>query len=182
VCNLQDHYQAWDAYAEFMRDVAPLRGEPMILPSGPIRPSERTPIVSAFGDGARLDLLAWGWKPPSGKGLVINVRSENRRDGPSSRGLTFPSAFYEYSGDKPPKAQWRFTSASNEPIAFGVVRRGEAYSLVTCEPGEDVAPIHSRQPVILGRTAWRRWLTAADWPSDLAGPSPAGTLRAVRSR
>ena len=182
MCNLQDHYQAWDAYAEYMRDIAPLRGRPIALPQGPVRPSEPTPVVFAEGDGSRLELLPWGWKPASGKGLVINLRSENRRDGPAARGLTFPTAFYEYAGDKPPKAQWRFASATNEPIAFAVIRRGPAYALATCEPGPDVAPIHDRQPVILPRGAWRRWLTAADWPADLAAPSPAGALRAARTR
>jgi putative SOS response-associated peptidase YedK len=182
MCNLQDHYQAWDAYAEFMREIAPLRGPPIDLPQGPVRPSELTPIVSAEADGTRLELLPWGWKPASGKGLVINLRSEGRRDGPASRGLTFPTAFYEYSGDKPPKSQWRFVSATNEPIAFAVIRRGPAYSLVTCVPGPDVAPIHNRQPVILPRGAWRRWLTDPAWPGDLAAPSPAGGLRATQTR
>jgi putative SOS response-associated peptidase YedK len=182
MCNLQDHYQAWDAYAEFMRDIAPLRGPPVDLPQGPVRPSEPTPIVTADGEGSRLELLPWGWKPASGKGLVINLRSEGRREGPTSRGLTFPTAFYEYAGDKPPKAQWRFVSATNEPIAFAVIRRGGAYALLTCEPGPDVAPIHGRQPVILPRSAWGRWLAEPAWPADLTGPSPAGALRATRTR
>lgn len=182
MCNLQDHYQAWDAYAEYMRGIAPLRSRPIELPQGPVRPSEATPIVSAEAEGARLELLSWGWRPAGGKGLVINLRSESRRDEPAVRGLTFPTAFYEYSGDKPSKTQWRFTAATNEPIAFAVICRGSAYALLTCEPGPDVAPIHARQPVILPRGAWRRWLTAPDWPDDLAAPSPAGALRATRTR
>jgi len=182
VCNLQDHYQAWDTYAEFMREIAPLLGTAIDLPHGPVRPSEPTPILSAEAGGSKLELLSWGWKPANGKGLVINLRSENRRDGPAARGLTFPSAFYEYAGEKPPKTQWRFTSATNEPIAFGVIRRGPAYALVTCEPGGDIAPIHGRQPVILPRDAWRRWLTDAAWPADLTIPSPPGSLRATQTR
>lgn len=182
MCNLQDHYQAWDAYAELMRAIAPLGGEPIDLPFGPIRPSEATPIISATADGSRLDLVPWGWKPANGKGLVINLRSEGRGDPPAARGLAMPSAFYEYSGDKPPKSQWRFTSASNEPLAFAVIRRGGAYALMTCEPGDDIRPIHGRQPVILPRPAWRAWLTQAAWPGELIVPSPSGSLRAEQTR
>jgi putative SOS response-associated peptidase YedK len=182
VCNLQDHYQAWNAYAELMRAIAPLGGEPIDLPFGAIHPSEATPIVSGTTEGSRLDLLPWGWTPATGKGLVINLRSEGRNDPPAARGLTFPSAFYEYSGARPRKSQWRFTSATNEPLAFAVIQRRGAYALLTCEPGEDVRPIHGRQPVILARNGWSRWLSEAVWPSDLIAPSPQGTLRAEQSR
>ena len=35
---------------------------------------------------------------------------------------------------------------------------GEAFTLLTTEPGPDVAPIHNRQVVVLDRADWAAWL------------------------
>ena len=35
---------------------------------------------------------------------------------------------------------------------------GDAFTLLTTDPSEDVAPIHDRQMVILDRSNWSAWL------------------------
>jgi putative SOS response-associated peptidase YedK len=183
MCNLYEHYLAWDDYARLMQGQAlGIASDPLELPFGLIHPSEVSPVFTDGGSGVRLDLMTWGWVPTGGKGLVINVRSETRRDPPSARGLTIPSAYYEYSGDKAPKSQWKFTPASNDPLAFAVLLKGGRFSLMTCDPGEDVRPHHDRQPVLISRSDWRRWLSDPGWPGDVLHASPAGSLRVEQTR
>jgi putative SOS response-associated peptidase YedK len=53
---------------------------------------------------------------------------------------------------------------------------GEAYVMLTCPPGPDVAPYHDRQVVVLGRNDWARWLDPAVPAADLLRALPAGSL------
>lgn len=183
MCNIYEHDLSWTEYSAHMQAVElGLVGDPIEVETRAIRPSEPTPVVRAFDGASRMDLLNWGWTPAGRPGLIINIRSEGRRDPPSSRGIVIPQSFYEYRGDKKPKSQFRFTPVTNEPLAFPVLIKGGAYSLLTCEPGAEVAPVHGRQPVLVTRSDWRRWLTETDWPGDLMRPSPAGTLRVEQVR
>ena len=183
MCNIYEHKLSWAEYSAHMRAVKlGLVGEPVEVEPRPVRPSEPAPVVRADPEGARFCLLKWGWSAPGRPGLVINIRSEGRKDPATARGIALPESFYEYRGDKRPKSQFRFTPQTNEPLAFAVLCKGDAYSLLTCEPGADVAPIHNRQPVLITRSDWPRWLKDAEWPADLMRPSPAGTLRAEQTR
>src|SRR5262249_14799777 len=87
MCNLHEQQErAWAAFVDEMRALGPMLSEPVEIPSGQIHPSEPSAVVSAAPGGARADLLTWGWKPASGRGLIINIRSEGRRDPPPARG------------------------------------------------------------------------------------------------
>lgn len=183
MCNIYEHDLSWTEYSAHMQAVElGLVGQPVEMEPRAVRPSEPTPVARAADGGARLDLLNWGWKAPGRPGLVINIRSEGRSDPTIARGIVVPQSFYEYRGDKAPKSQFRFTPLTNEPLAFAVLCRGDTYSLLTCEPGVEVAPIHNRQPVLVTRSDWRRWLTDPEWPGDLMRPSPPGTLRVEQTR
>lgn len=48
--------------------------------------------------------------------------------------------------------------------------------MLTCPPGEDVAPYHSRQVAVLPPARWREWLDEKVPAAELIGPLPAGTL------
>ena len=57
-------------------------------------------------------------------------------------------------GTKSPKSKWRFTKAGEDWFCFAGLWRpmpegGQAFTLLTTDPSEDVAPIHNRQMVIL---------------------------------
>jgi putative SOS response-associated peptidase YedK len=76
------------------------------------------------------------------------------------RRLTFSSS----PGRKSPKSKWKFTRPGEDWFCFAGLWRpmpggaGEAFTLLTTEPGPDVAPIHDRQMVILDRADWAAWL------------------------
>jgi putative SOS response-associated peptidase YedK len=50
------------------------------------------------------------------------------------------------------------------------------FTMLTCEPGPDVAPIHNRQIVVLDRPKWAEWLDPQSDEANLLKPSPAGSL------
>lgn len=184
MCNEFAQERAWREYCEMMAREALgiFSDEPPELPFGSVRPSERAAIISAAPGGSRLDLLPWGWPPYAGKGLVINLRSEKRKEPPHARGIAPMDRFYEYRGTQPPKSKFAFAPAINEPLGFAVAVRDGKFALLTTEPNSDVAEIHDRMPVTLRLADWRAWLTSETWPADLMAPADAGTLRAVQVR
>ena len=61
----------------------------------------------------------------------------------------------------------------------GLVRKSpdfEAFTMLTTEPGPDVAPYHNRQVAVLTREQWRAWLDPAAPVKNMLGPLPGGTL------
>ena len=52
----------------------------------------------------------------------------------------------------------------------------ERFALLTTAPGPDVEPYHDRQPAILDRRDWARWLDGEPVPVGWLQPSPPGTL------
>jgi putative SOS response-associated peptidase YedK len=184
VCNEFAQERAWREYCEQMAREALeiISDEPLEMPFGSVRPSERAAILSAAPGGSKLELLPWGWPPYAGKGLVINLRSEKRKDPPRARGIAPMNSFYEYRGTRPPKSKFKFVPAINEPLGFAVVIRDGRFALLTAEPNSDVAEVHDRMPVTLRLGDWRRWLTSETWPADLVVPAQTGTLRATQVR
>ncbi len=191
MCNEFAQEKTWDQYCELMaREAAEIFSDPPPdLPFGSIHPSEPAAILAAGTEGGtRLELIPWGWTPPAGgRGLVINIRSETRRDPPAMRGIAPMDRFYEFKGDKPPqkgmlKSKFAFTPAVNEPLGFAVIVKNGRFALLTTAPNPDVAPIHGRMPVTLRLRAWRRFLTAGAWPADLTAPAQEGTLQALQVR
>ena len=59
---------------------------------------------------------------------------------------------------------------------------GEAFTLLTTEPGADVAPIHDRQMVVLNRSDWSAWLEDTDNGAELLRALPASSLQAEQVR
>lgn len=79
------------------------------------------------------------------------------------------------------KDKWLFTQR-DEPIfcTAGIWREtkdvGEAFTMLTMEPGPDIAPYHDRQIVILERGASADWLDPSVPAQSLIRPLPAGSL------
>jgi putative SOS response-associated peptidase YedK len=59
---------------------------------------------------------------------------------------------------------------------------GEAFTLLTTEPGPDVAPIHDWQMVILERSDWSAWLEQTTNEAELLRTLPAGSLNVEQVR
>ena len=141
-----------------------------------------------------------------GKGAgkpVYNFRSEGRTIADSATGgrcLIPVDAFFEFTdppaGAASPKRKdkWRFTAADGGLLGVaglwragavaaagdGDARATEAFTMLTCAPGPDVAPFHARQIVLMPRDRWADWLGGVVPAAELIAPSPAGTLRATR--
>lgn len=152
----------------------------------------RSPIVRSVDDvrgEAELVQRRWSWSGPNNR-PVYNFRSEGR-DFASNRCLIIADGFYEFTDPndtkKKRKDKWLFTK-SGEPIfcIAGIWRTdpevGEAFTMLTMEPGADVAPYHDRQIVLLERSRWADWLDASVPEQSLIKPLPRGSLQVERVR
>jgi putative SOS response-associated peptidase YedK len=80
------------------------------------------------------------------------------------------------------KDKWRFTLAGVDWFCIaGIIRAGAidgkpCFTMLTTEPGEDVAPYHDRQVVVLQREDWAAWLDLPE--AELLRPLPTGSLKA----
>ena len=159
-------------------------GIPNMQPRDDVRITDVAPIVRAGLGLGTADLVQrrWSWPSPSGK-PVYNYRSDGREFS-SGRCLIVADGFYEFTRHSDPKSKrkhkWLFTM-KDEPwfCIAGLWRKtevGEAFTMLTTEPGPDVAPYHNRQIVVLGRTDWGRWLDPAVPAGQVLKPLPAGSL------
>ena len=190
MCNLYTQTKSVDEIAQLFRDMGMQLSFPDGLPNLPPRDvaiTDPAPIVRATGDGYQLVVRRWSWPGPGGK-PVYNFRSDGREFG-SGRCLILTDGFYEFTKPADPaqkrKDRWLFTAPGESLLGIGGLVRavpevGEAFTMLTAEPGPDVAPYHNRQVAVLPSSAWRDWLNGTVPASTLIGPLPAGTLQ-VRS-
>ncbi|MGA0602690.1 SOS response-associated peptidase [Caulobacter sp. KR2-114] len=151
-----------------------------------IKPTDLAPVVRQAGEGrAALSQMRWGFPPGRPKaGPVINYRAEGRTFA-SGRCLVPATHFFEFTGVKYPKTQWRFTAPEADVFAMAGLWRdageaGERFTLLTIDAGPDVAPYHDRQIVPLTPDQWKAWLDPAADAQTLLKAAPAGSLTAVR--
>ena len=185
MCNEYRFKQSLDRIAqEFSQLKLPMHwagGAPNLEPRDSIRPTDPAPIVI----GGELKQLRWGFQQP-GRPPVINFRSEGRRF-PTGRCLILADGFFEFTGTKYPKSKWLFTPANagelfgGELFAIAGLVRDERFTMLTCEPGPDIAPYHNRQIVLLPRDQWAAWLGPADAQPPIE-TLPAGSLKVEQLR
>jgi putative SOS response-associated peptidase YedK len=184
MCNEYRFRQSLDRIVdEFSRLKLPVGwagGAPNLEPRDSIRPTDPAPVlVGAPGGGAELKQLRWGFVQP-GRPPVINFRSDGRRF-PTGRCLVPADGFYEFTGEKAPKSKWLFTAAGNDLFCIAGLVREDRFTMLTTEPGPDIAPYHNRQIVILPRDQWAAWLGASPDAPAIA-PLPAGSLNVQQIR
>ena len=137
---------------EFSRLRLPIHwssGAPNLEPRDSIRPTDPAPVLIGSPDGVELRQLRWGFMQPKG-GPLINFRSDGRRF-PNGRCLIPADGFDEFTGVKAPKSKWLFTAADNDLFCIGGLVRDDRFTMLTREPGLDIAPYHNRQIVIVPR-------------------------------
>lgn len=160
---------------------------PNLEPRDDIRPTDPAPVIRAIDGGVELAVMRWGLSSARPKAPpVINFRSEGRRF-TTGRCLIPASAFYEFTGSRYPKTKWRFTLIDADWFCIAGLWRdeeggggAERFTMLTTEPGPDIAPYHDRQVVVLERADWAAWLGGDAAPPGLLGPLPAGRLRVER--
>ena len=186
MCNLYTQSKSVDEVARLFNDLQmPLsfpEGIPNLQPRE-IAITDPGPIVRAGEGKAEMVVRRWSWPAPGGK-PVFNFRSDGREFG-SGRCLIVADSFFEFTKPEDPKAKrkhkWRFTLNGADQFAIAGLWRtdptvGEAFTMLTTEPGEDVKPYHNRQIVILAPDDFGRWLDPAVPAGQLCRPLPAGSL------
>jgi putative SOS response-associated peptidase YedK len=177
-----------DAFSETRIPVRLPTAASNLEPRADIWPTDIAPVIRQTEDGAEFAQLRWGFPPARPKApAIINFRSEGRRF-LKGRCLVPASHFFEFTGSKSPKSKWKFTKAGEDWFCFAGLWRpmpdgaGDAFTLLTTEPGPDVAPIHNRQVVVLERTEWKSWLDLERPEAELLRPLPAGSLTVEQVR
>jgi len=177
---------------DFSQIRIPLRfpeGLPNLAPLESIRITDPNAIIRQGDEGAELVVRRWSWPGPS-KRPVYNMRSDGR-DFRTGRCLIVVDGFYEFTAppDPPPgapkakrKHKWLFTKADEDWFCIAGLWRstpkvGEAWTMLTTEPGPDIIPYHKRQVALLHRADWSRWLDPQVPAADLIGRLAAGSLR-----
>jgi putative SOS response-associated peptidase YedK len=188
MCNLYRLEKNPDAirrlFAEAGLDLNFPEGVPNLTPTD-VRITDRAPVVRGNGSGgAELVVRRWSWPNAGGKPLY-NLKSDGRSFG-ERRCLAVADGFYEYTAPADPKAKrkdrWLFQPAAGELIGIAAIWRdhpevGEAFTLLTALPGEDVKPYHHRQIVLIPPERWGDWLNPAAPSSELLVPTRPGFLR-----
>jgi putative SOS response-associated peptidase YedK len=161
-------------------------GRPNIEAREDIRITDTAPIVrSVEGEHGAGEFVQrrWSWPGPTKK-PVYNFRSEGREFA-SNRALILSDGFYEFTDPaekgKKRKDKWLFRKIGEPIFAIAGIWRettdvGEAFTMLTMEPGPDIAPYHDRQIVILEREAWADWLDPSVSAKSLIRALPEGAL------
>ena len=186
MCNLYRLHKSADEIRKLFADIGTqltfAEGVPNFEPRD-IHITDRAPIVRAAVGGMELIERRWSWPLAGGKPLY-NFRSEGRNF-PAGRCLAIADGFYEYSvpveSKRKRKDRWLFTPAGGGLLGIAGITRtvadvGEAFTLLTAEPGPDVAPLHHRQIVLIDPADWKRWLDPSVASADMLRPSAMSFL------
>lgn len=187
MCNDYEQHVSYARYSEAIRSLElstpASETEADLRQADDIKVGELGPVIRAAGNGVELVLMRFGHPPPRpGAPPTFNFRSDGRHFGDSRRCVVILSGFFEFTGAKYPKAKHRF-SLKDSPVMgiAGLWREGEAgeppsFTMLTTEPGPDVAPYHDRQVAVLRPEDWAAWLFLTRPEADLLKPLPAGSL------
>jgi putative SOS response-associated peptidase YedK len=137
-------------------------------------------IVTILNDGSpHLDLMRWGLIPAWAKdesigSRMINARAETLTEKPSFRGLlrsrrclVVADGFYEWRAEGKGKTPMYITLQDGQPFAFAGLwdlwkspdgEPVQSCTIITTEPNELMASIHTRMPAILRPKAYEDWL------------------------
>ncbi len=178
--------------AEFLNVSSSGLDEP---PRQNIQPGQDVVVLASEG----LSKMRWGIIPVgrvNARGrpvmeTIINARSETVFDKSAfagvSRAVVPVDGWYEWTGEKRRKTAWRISSIDTTPLLFAAItdswnapggQRVDQVATVTCEPNNDVRPIHHRMGVLLEPTDVDFWINGSDQEAlSLAKPRPNGRLQ-----
>lgn len=188
MCNDYEQHIAYAQYAEAVRQfglTTPSDESEADLPQADdIRIGDLGPVIRAAGNGVELVQMRFGFPPPRPRASpVFNFKSGGRHFDKSNRCLIILSGFFEFTGNKYPKTKYRFSLTGSPLMAIaGLWREGAegeppAFTMLTTEPGPDIAPYHDRQVVLLRPEDWASWLFLTKPEAELMKPMPAGSLK-----
>ena len=179
------------------------------VPRWNVSPTSSVLAVRLDRNGDRaLATYRWGlvasWQQTLPRYSTHNARVETVATKPTfrtawssgKRCLVPADGYYEWqlvaggTKSRPARQPWLMTPASEPMFAFAGLYsywrpQGSddpllgTCTVITTLPGDDIADIHDRQPVVLPRAQWDVWLsreTSIDEARSLLRPAPAGTL------
>jgi putative SOS response-associated peptidase YedK len=196
--------ETWEQLYELLENFAQLPSDTAARYTGrEIRPTNKYPIIVNAPTGgyeiieARWSLVPFFFKDAlkAWKATTFNAKIEEAAAKPSFRGpwknkhcLVPVRSFWEWSGEHPtePKKKQRYcvTRGDNHPMVLaGLWDRAKtmdgevtSFTILTRGPGEDMARLHNREPVMLDPDQWRRWQACEAMP-ELVHPASAGLYR-----
>jgi putative SOS response-associated peptidase YedK len=158
---------------------------PDLTPRDEIHIRDMAPVVLRRRDSVELTECVWAPRAANKK-PIFNFRPEKRSFGKSTRCLIPASHFCEFTAPADPKQKrkikWRFTLAGTDWFCIAGIIRPDAidaapcFTMLTTEPGPDVAPYHDRQVAVLRREDWAAWLDLTRPEAKLLRPLEAGSL------
>ncbi len=184
-------------------DIAAFLGVSNDVPAQParrnIQPGQDVVVLTEAG----LIAMRWGMIPVgrvNARGrpvmeTIINARSETVFDKTAfdgvGRAVVPVDGWYEWTGEKRRKTAWRIAAMNGGPLLFAAITdrwqapgglRVDQFAAVTCEPNEDLRPIHHRMGVLLRPEDVSTWLTGSEAEAKaLAQPLPNGMLAIERA-
>jgi len=194
ICNDFEQQITYDDYVGLISDphwqAPPFEDPDLLAPVEHVRITDPAAVVRLEDGQPKLHVLRWSFPPANPRaGPVFNFRSEGRHFHPDQRCLVPASAFYEFTTPADPKQKrkdrWRFTRADGQWMGIAGLwkpahgNQPPVFTLLTCEPGPDIAGHHNRQVVVLERQDWRAWLGGTEPEADVLRPSAAGVFRAA---
>lgn len=190
MCNeFQRHKLLQDAIEEFDRRNLPLlrwkdgKISNQLEAQPSIRIRDSAFVVRLIGEVLEGETMTWAWPGPRGA-PVFNFRSEGRDFSRSDRVLILADGFFEYTAPQEPRVKLKdrhlFSMAAQEWFWIaGIVKEG-CFTMLTTQPGPDLAGYHDRQIVTFAPEAGMAWLrspSAALLAAPAAGTFVARTLR-----
>ena len=187
MCNDYEQHVKWQLFKDALEQVnlqmPSGQGEGDLLLADDIKIGDSGPVVRTAGNGVELTQMTFGFPPSKPKRpRTFNFMSEKRDFSKSKRCGILASAFFEFTGARYPKAKHRFT-LNEEPflVVAGLWREGEgnqgdSFTMLTTSPGDDIAPFHDRQIVVLRPADLPHWLYLTKPQAELLRPLPPGHL------
>lgn len=190
MCNDYEQHVTHQQYLEALKRLElETTGAAAELPQADdIRIGDMGPVLRAAGNGVEVVSMRFGWPPPRPKAPpVFNFKSDGRRFDKSKRCLVILSGFFEFTGTKSPKTKHRFSLKGSPIMAIAGLWSEDAdgalsFTMLTTEPGPDIAPLHDRQVCVILPEDWAHWLFLTKPEEELLKPLPAGTLDVVTVR
>jgi putative SOS response-associated peptidase YedK len=143
------------------------RNEPEIK-TGEVFPTDNSLVLIK----ERVTVMQWGFQGIEGKGKIINARSETAADKPTFRShlhahrCLIPAIFYyEWLTAGKQKTRHIMRNENGDTLFMAGLYRMEnakaapVYVILTRSAAPQIAHIHNRMPLILGKDAQAEWLS-----------------------
>lgn len=136
--------------------------------TGIIRPSNTVAVIAKTEGKTCPVPMSWGLPKWTGKGLIINARSETVVEKPmfkksfeTMRCVIPSTGFYEWTHDEQ-KIKYRFRLPGETLLymagIYSVVEGAQRFVVITTAANESIADVHDRMPVVLLPDEAKAWM------------------------